>query len=143
MIFLLLACQHTPPKLYPEPFPRVVVEPMVEVERRPGDVVESTPLQAGDVAPGAGVLLPRARLGELMYAEAHLPTYVADLDACYAGRTRDRVTGQYEYGRCSTALHEAGRREEGLRLALPVVAVVSLLAGLGAGVAYNWADGRR
>ena len=133
---LSIGCRHTAPQLYPDAPPHIEPPALTVYQPTPGDCAEAMPIYPGDTSACGGVLVPTHQSLELLQlADVAFPWVTERLTIERQGRLDDRAHAQATYGELWDHDRATMREATGLRIAVPMVAVLCIVVGAAVGVA--------
>jgi hypothetical protein len=138
VVLWISGCAHTAPQLYSDTLPTIDAPTLTEHEHTADDCPDARGVDPGETVGCGGVLMPTARaLGLLQSEDVLVPWYRDRLAIERRYRLQDRSHGQESLTATWERAVAAERREDLLRLAVPVVAVLCIVAGAAVGIAAD------
>jgi len=133
---LLAGCRHTAPQLYPDPPPALDPPAQTSYQPTPGDCPDARGISAGEATPCGGVIVPTHQALDLLQVAEVLTPWLDDrLQLERRARLADRAQAQATYSELWDYSRATQREVTGLRIAVPVVAVLCVVVGAAVGVA--------
>lgn len=131
-------CSTAHPQLFPQAPPPLETPTVDRVATAPGDCAETIAMFDGDTATCRGLLVPFV---DAQYSQdiedLVLPTYQKLLEHERSWRMIDRSMAQTSYSDLYERSRSLRMEADGLRLAVPVVAVLGVLVGCAVGLAAD------